>query len=163
MHVTFAPRGILQIDDARIIFRNFAGEASPYNDKGKRNFAVVIPDQETADALIAEGWKVKIKPPREEGEEPFRTLQVKVQFNDFGPKVYLTSGSANVELSEETVHRLDRIDIASCDLDIRPYDWERPDGTSGRSAYLQSIHVVQKVDRFASRFEDDGEPPFDVD
>ena len=26
MHLTFAPKGILQIDDARICFRNFRGE-----------------------------------------------------------------------------------------------------------------------------------------
>jgi len=163
MRVTFAPRGILQIDDARIVFRNFAGEASAYNEKGKRNFAVVIPDQETADALIAEGWKVKVRPPRTEDEEPFRTLPVKVAFNDFGPRVYLTSGGANIELNEDTVHRLDKIEIASCDMDIRPHDWSRPDGNSGRSAYLQTIHVVQKVDRFAARFNRDDEPPFDVE
>lgn len=165
MELTIAPNGVLQIDDARITHKNFRGEGSAYNEKGKRNFSLIIPTQEMADALIAEGWRVKQRPPREEGEEPFRYLPVKVQFNDFGPAVWLTSGDADHKLGEDEVHRLDRVAIAKCDMDIRPYDWSRPDGSSGRSAYLQSIHVVQKVmDRFAARFENrNDEPPFDVE
>lgn len=160
MHVTIAPKGILQIDDARIVYRNFAGEESAFNRKGDRNFSVVIPDEETAEALKAEGWNVKVRPPREEGGTPFMHLSVKVAFNEYGPAVYLTSGDADHRLDESTVHRLDKIDIATVDLDIRPYDWSRPNGESGRSAYLQSIHVTQKVDRFASRFRRD-EPEHD--
>ena len=167
MELVIAPNGVLQIDNARITHKNFRGEGNPYNEKGKRNFSLIIPNEEIAEMLINEGWRVKVRPPREEGEEPFRYLPVKVQFNDFGPAVWLTSGNADHKLGEDEVHRLDRLGIERCDMDIRPYDWSRPDGSSGRSAYLQSIHVVQKVtDRFAERFEsrrDDDEPPFDVD
>ena len=163
MEIAIAPNGVLQIDNARITHKNFAGEASAYNEKGKRNFSVIIPNQEIADMLIADGWRVKVRPPREEGEEPFRYLPVKVQFNDFGPNVYLISGNARIELDEDSVHRLDRVAIANCDLDIRPYDWSRPDGSKGRSAYLQGIEVTQRVtDRFAERYNNN-DVPFDVD
>lgn len=155
MNVTFAPRGILQIDDCRIIYRNFSGAPSKFNREGDRNFGVVIPDQETADMLIAEGWNVKIKPPREEGEAPFMFLPVKVKFNSRGPAVYLVSGSRRTKISEDCIDMLDNIDILSVDLDVRPYDWEMMDGKSGRTAYLQSIQVTQDVDRFEARYSED--------
>lgn len=151
MNITFAPRGILQIDDARIIHRNFAGVGSKFNREGDRNFSLVIEDQDIADKLIEEGWNVKIKEPREEGDVPFMFLPVKVKFNDRGPSVYLKSGPTNcVRLDEDTIDCLDNVDILSVDLDIRPYDWE-VNGKVGRTAYLQSIYVTQEVDRFAER------------
>ena len=156
MHTTFAPRGILQIDDARIIYRNFAGEATKFNRAGDRNFAVVIPDQETADALVDQGWNVKIKPPREDGDDPFMFLPVKIKFNNNGPRVYLRTGSRRNRLDEESICCLDDIDIESVDLDIRPYDWE-VNGKHGRTAYLQGAEIFQKLDRFTARFEEEKE------
>ena len=162
MNLTFAPRGILQIDDARIIYRNFAGAASKFNREGDRNFSIVIPDQEMADALVNEGWNVKIKAPREDGDVPFMTLPVKVKFNDRGPNVYLQTGNRMNRLDEDSIACLDQIDIVSVDLDVRPYDWVLYEGTKdekrGRSAYLQSIKVVQDVDRFACRFAEEEYP-----
>lgn len=157
MKITFAPRGILQIDDARIVYRNFSGAASKYNREGDRNFAVVITDEDIKDRLIEEGWNVKIKAPREEGETPFMFLPVKIKFNDRGPIVYLVSGRKKTQLDEETVDILDNIDIAGVDLDVRPYDWE-VNGKSGRSAYLHSICVTQEVDRFADRYAEEESP-----
>lgn len=154
MELTFAPREILQIDDAHIIYRNFSGEGSKYNREGDRNFAVIIPEQEMADALIERGWNVKIKPPREEGEEPFIYLPVKIKFNSRGPRVYLVSGSRKNQLDEETISLLDDIDIAGVDLDIRPYDWD-VNGKQGRTAYLQGMCVTQELDRFARRIDDE--------
>lgn len=148
MRITFAPRDILQIDDARIIYRNFAGRGDKYNREGDRNFAVVIPDEEMAAQLTDLGWNVKIKPAREDGDAPFMFLPVKVKFNDRGPNVYLKTGNVQNRLDEESVGLLDNIDIIGVDLDIRPFDWD-VNGKQGRTAYLQSIRVVQDVDRFA--------------
>ena len=149
MHLTFAPREILQIDEARIIYRNFSGVGSKFNREGDRNFAVVIPDQELADELVERGWNVKIKPPRDEDESPFMYLPVKVKFNDRGPNCYMVSRGNMVRLNEETIDTLDHIEIDFSDLDIRPFDWE-VNGKTGRTAYLQSIRVHQRInDRFA--------------
>ena len=157
MNVTFAPKGILQIDDAKIIFRNFRGEGSKFNREGDRNFAILIDDSDIADALAKEGWNVKIKPPREEGDTPFMYLPVKVKFSGYGPKVYLETGDRQNKLDEESVSCLDDIDIRSVDLDIRPYDWE-VQGKTGRTAYLQSIRVIQEVDRFQRVSSPDNKP-----
>lgn len=157
MNITFAPRGILQIDEARIIFRNFTGRATQYNREGDRNFAVVIPDEELADTLIKDGWNVKIKDPREEGDTPFMFLPVKIKFNDHGPNVYLKTGKVTNRLDEEAIDCLDDIDIVSVDLDIRPYDWE-VNGNTGRSAYLQTIRVTQEIDRFAAMYAAEESP-----
>lgn len=156
MEITFAPRGILQIDDARIIFRNFSGEPSKYNREGDRNFALVIPNSDLAERLSEDGWNVKINDPREEGDDPFIYLPIKVKFNEKGPNVYLISGSRKNKLDEESVGILDDIDIRSVSMDIRPYDWE-VNGKTGRAAYLQSIEVIQEIDRFAARYAEEDE------
>lgn len=166
MELNFAPRGIIEINDARICFRNFRGEGGKFNKEGDRNFAVIIPNQEMADALIEDtnqygvGWNVKIKAPREEGDEPFMYLPVKVKFNERGPAVYLQSGKNRVKLDEESVSMLDEIDISNVDMDIRPYD-DAINDKPFRSAYLQSILVRQEIDRFAARFAEEESPSED--
>ena len=173
MHVNFVrnPRKnnqteMLQIDDARLTFRNFSGAPDDYTREGDRSFSLIIPNQEIADALMEDknllgvGWNVKIKPPYEEGGQPFMHMKVKVKFNDRGPAVYLKSGDNVRMLNESTVGILDKIDIQSVDLDIRPYDDEGRFGPF-RTAYLQSIHVTQKIDRFAARYANDKSYPFD--
>ena len=154
MKLTYAPRGILQIDEARIVYRNFRGEGSKFNREGDRNFAVVIPNQEIADELIEAGWNVKIKPPRDEDDTPFMYLPVKIKFSERGPHIYLVTGRAQNKLDEDSVSIIDDIDIVSVDLDIRPYDWE-VNGKSGRTAYLQSMRVTQDADRFAAAYMDE--------
>lgn len=157
MNVTFAPRGILQIDDARIIYRNFSGVGSKYNREGDKNFAVLITDEGIADELVKNGWNVRIKDPREEGESPFMYLPVKIKFSDRGPNAYLLTGKKLNKLDEETIGILDAIDILSVDLDVRPYDWE-VNGKEGRTAYLQSIRVIQDIDRFAAQYAEEEGP-----
>lgn len=155
MNVTFAPRGRVQIDGARITYKNFRGEGSAYNRAGERNFAIIIPSREVMDALVNEGWNVRVKPPKSEEEDEFMYLPVKVKFNERGPICYLKSGKNAIRLDEDTIHKLDEILIDNVDLDIRPYDWNI-NGKEGRTAYLEAIEVTQKVvDRFAGRYAEE--------
>lgn len=161
--VTNGNREILQIDDARIAYRNFRGEGSKYNREGDRNFVVIIPNQDIADALINDknqygvGWNVKIKPPRDEDDQPFIYLPVKVKFTEKGPKIYLESGSSRNTLDEGKVAMIDDIDISRVDLDVRPYD-DIINGKPFRAAYLQSMRVVQNIDRFQALYAEEEYP-----
>ena len=154
MELTFAPRGILQIDniDGRdIMFRNFEGRGDKFNREGDRNFSLRINNRDTADALIREGWNVRVKPARDEDEDDFMRLPIKLKFTDFGPNVYLWTGNRRNVLDEETIGMLDQIEIESVNMDVRPYNWT-VNGRDGRTAYLQTIEVFQRVDRFAARY-----------
>lgn len=173
MEVTFAPHK-LEINNARITCRNFKGEEGRYNREGDRSFLLVIAGgtldddksirnvsaEEMADALKSDvnrmgvGWNVKIKMPKEDGDEPFMYLPVKVKFNDYGPRVYLKSGVHTTQLDEESVGSLDGIEIRNVDLDIRPYD-DEIHGKPFRSAYLQGMCVTQEIDRFAARLAEE--------
>lgn len=166
MNITFAPRGILQIDNARITYRNFSGIGNKFNREGDRNFSLIIEDgyvdneprsdQEICDILKADtnkygvGWNVKVKKYDDGGV--FMHLPVKLRFTD-STRVYLKTNDKLVELDEESVSMLDNIDISNVDLDIRPYDDTMVSGPF-RAAYVQSICVTQNVDRFKARYED---------
>jgi hypothetical protein len=152
MELTKAPNGHLQIDGARICYRNFAGVAKEYNEAGERNFSLIIPDQELAQDLIDDGWKVIVKEPRDPDDSPFIHMPVKVRFGANGIPAYLISGRARIALDEHTISRLDKIQIERVDLDIRPFDWKKGN-RSGRAAYLHAIRVYQKIDRFTAEYE----------
>ena len=162
MEITFAPKGIMQIDDARIIFKNFEGRGDKFNRDGDRNFSLLIEDPNTAEAMKREGWNVKIKEGRDPDEGPFMRLPVKVKFTDYGPTVYLNSAGNVVKLNEESIGCLDNIEIETVNMDIRPYDWE-VNGKTGRTAYLQSMEVVQRIDRFAAKYGNNRRDDFDDD
>lgn len=154
MQVKFR-KNILEIEDARIIYRNFEGVASKFNREGDRNFAVIVPNDEIKDILVEAGWNVKIKPPRDEDDTPFMFIPVKVKFNNRGPAAYLRSGETVTRLNEETIGILDEIDIQSVSMDLRPYDWD-VNGKTGRTAYLQAIDVIQNIDRFGDMYAKEG-------
>ena len=153
MELFIAPGDILQIDNARICFRNFRGAGDMYNREGDRNFALIIDTIEDYEKIRELGYNAKAKPANDEGEDDFMFLPVKLNYNyKCGPNAYLITNANKVELTEETIGAIDEIDIIRVDLDIRPYDWKLPNGKCGRSAQLKSIRVVQAPpdDRFAS-------------
>ena len=164
MNLTITNRGIVQIDGARIIFRNFSGRGTQYNREGDRNFCVVIDDEDIANRLIEEGFNVKIRQPREEGEEPFMYMKVNVKYHPKGseyerlnPVACLITGRNRNMLDEESICCLDSIDIENVDLDLSGSNWN-VQGRSGRSAYLSKIYVTQELDRFATRYAEDEFP-----
>jgi len=142
----------ITIEGARILFRNFRGEAQKYNPAGRRNFCVIL-DYDLADQLKKDGWNVKTLNPRDEEDEPQPYLQVKVQYGARPPKVVMLSGKNRTPLDEGSIDILDWAEIENVDLTIRPYQYD-VNGKSGVSAYLKSMYVTIVQDYLEDKYSD---------
>lgn len=150
----------VNISDAQLLFRNFAGKEAMYNPKGRRNFCVVL-DDDLAEKMAADGWNVKYLKPREPGDEPKPYIKVNVAYHRSPPRITLLAGPNQELLTEETVALIDYADIKMVDLTITPYHWEQDDGRSGVSAYLKVMYVTIIEDVWAAKYRED--VPYDPD
>lgn len=143
------------IEGARIIFRNFAGRQTQFNEAGKRNFSVVL-DPGIAEKLKAEGWNVKQKEARDEGDLPLFHLPVTLRFDGkTPPRLILISSRGRNTLNEELAEMIDYADFDTIDLIIRPYDWKmRGTGNTGRKAMLHSFYGKLTEDVLQRKYAD---------
>jgi hypothetical protein len=145
------------VEDARIIFRNFAGKEGQYNREGDRNFAVVL-TPEIAEQMLTDGWNVRQLEPREEGDEPTPYIQIAVSFKNRPPRVVMLTSTTRTQLDEEAVDVLDWADIQTADLIARGYDWS-VNGKTGTKAYLQSLFVTIEEDALERKYAINENPP----
>lgn len=155
----------IEIEGARLIFPNFSGRGDQYNREGDRNFGVVIPDTELALTLQEDGWNIHALRPRNEGDDPTYWLPVAVKYGDYPPHIYMISGRKKVLMDEKTIGLLDDVEIECVDAIIRPYNWSTAQG-SGVKAYIKTMYVVCRRDRFAAKYDfdeitNDEEEPFE--
>lgn len=141
----------LIMENAKIRFRNFAGRPDEYTREGDRSFALVIEDEDLANKLREDGWNVKMRLPKEEGDEPWYYLKVKVNFNGIPPKIVEVTSLNRVALNEDTVGILDTAELKSVDVEVSPYHWEIG-GRSGITAYLKTMYATIEEDPFAAKY-----------
>lgn len=146
------PDNNLMIENARIVFRNFAGKEGMYNREGDRNFCVIL-EPEVAAQLADDGWNVKTLKSREDGEEPTPYIQVSVGFKVRPPLVVMISSQGRNTLSEDNLEVLDWVDVANVDLIITPYEW-LVNGKSGVKAYLKSMYLTIEEDALSLKYRD---------
>jgi hypothetical protein len=140
------------IEDARILFRNFAGKEGKFNREGDRNFAVILTD-EVAKQMLDDGWNVKFLKAREEDEADQPYIQVSVNFRGRPPRIVMITSRGRTPLTEREVEILDWADIRKVDLILNPYEWEIGD-KSGIKAYLQSLFITIIEDPLELKYAD---------
>jgi len=111
-----------RLDDATIMFRNFAGKKTQFNAEGQRNFCIDLTGEDI-DALIGMGWNVKWLKPKEEGDEPRPFLKVAISYMFKPPRIVLVKSNGQVNLSEDMLEILDFAELTKVDLIVRGWHW----------------------------------------
>lgn len=142
MELRFINNNNIQVDHARIIYRNFSGQNSKF--PNSHGFALLIDDENVAHALADAGWTVHIKPAKEPGDIPFMYVQVTVKYDPRTTIVMQTGNELRI-LDENTMGIIDNIEIEDISMDLHL--------SRKGAAYMNNLRVTQKVNRFRQEYE----------
>lgn len=145
------------IEDAKLVFKNFAGKEDQYNREGDRNFSAILPE-DVALEMEKDGWNVKRLKDREDDEGNVDPgdyyIQVAVNFKHKPPRVVMISSTSRTPLSEDAVEVLDWASLSTVDFIARAYEWT-VNGKSGIKAYLQSLYATIEEDELDRKYAED--------
>ena len=160
--------GDAKLEDVRIVFRNFSGIEKEFNEKGKRNFSIVL-NPDVAAAMKADGWNVRERQPKPRDDDPnpdiMLHLPVSVSYKGRPPAIWMITSRGRTHLDEDTVGLLDFADITKVDVILHPYAWEAA-GNTGIKAYVRSMFVTILEDDLELKYAgipDIGGQPAEVD
>lgn len=150
--------GLITIENARVLYRNFSGIEKEYNRLGDKNFCVIIPDRGVAEVMAEDGYNIKQYMPKLDDDEvaddvlgePF--VQVKVSWKGRAPEIYMIGEQTRTRnrLDESMVPLLDQVEIVIADLVVSPYNWKPGHVT----AYLRKMFVVIHEDALDLKYAD---------
>ncbi len=149
----------INVENAKLIYRNFSGKASQFQPEGKRTCSIIL-DEEQATQFLELGMNCKQMRIREDEDgnpEPqMYHLPLEAKFANYPPDIYIVmdDGSDNPwlkKLNEDTVACLDYSRITNCDLQIQPYNYEFA-GRSGVKAYISKMYVTLEMDDLEDRY-----------
>lgn len=142
--------GNLVLQDVRILFPNFSGVKKQFNPEGKRNIAVVIPN-ELAPQLLEDGWNVKSMPSTDDYEETWY-LKVNITYGPYPPMIYMITNQKTL-LDESTISLLDMGYITNADVIINASAYD-VNGKTGISAYLKKGYFEIEQDELDLKHAD---------
>lgn len=134
---------IENLTNRNIIYRNFSGKPSQYNKNGDRKFTIVIDDPEVAQRLSSYGWNIKVRPSKNDGEEPFCTLDVRVRLDlEWAkPKIKQFTRNSSMWVTEGNIGNFDDVEFERVDIVLRQYAWKNVRGESGIAAQLSEMYA----------------------
>ncbi len=145
----------LVLRDIRMLYKNFPGKKSDYNDEGQRNFSVWLTNAQ-AMHLQQLGWNPKlIKRTADRPEEDREWhLKVNVSYNNVPPRIFLITKSTNSRnpIDEEFVHRLQGGVYDKVDVTLSPYNHKMNGG--GVTAYLRTMYCILHEDPLDLEYAD---------
>jgi hypothetical protein len=138
-------------EDAKLIFRNFAGIEREFNSEGDRNFSIVV-EPERAQRMLKEGWRIKQLKPRPGEEEGDYHLKVKVKYkekdpdekNPRDPKIVVITSKNRTEWGQREAGNLDVADIGKADVLVNGW-WSDMAG-GGYGGFLKTAFITLRED-----------------
>ena len=147
--------GNIRVDNAIIIFKNFAGKPTNLNPAGgKRTFNLVV-TPEMGERLRAQGWNIKQRE-LDSGDILYYTEIVVNDQSAYPPKLFKLSEfmgqKSMTPLKPEHYYKLDQDNLTNVDLEIHPYTHNR--GFQGATkGYLKSLWAsIESINDFGGKY-----------
>lgn len=144
--------GNLTFEGKKMMFLNFSGVEGPYNEAGVRSFCLVL-EPEEAQAMEQQGWNIKSRAARDEGDPDVFYVNVAVSYRNRPPRIVLITKRGRTTLPEDLIGMLDWANVEYVDCIINPYSWAKGGG-SGIKAYLKSIYVIIAEDELERKYNE---------
>ena len=141
------------IRNAELFFKNFSGRVDNYNRDGRRYFNVYIDDPAVAQQMNEEGWRIRVRQPRDPSEPVRNYIKVFVSYRYGTPKIIRRLNGVDYFLNEDTVGILDSDVITEALVQFHPASKDKaPDGLY--SAYLDQMVAFVEEDEFQKAYKD---------
>lgn len=136
---------IKDLQNRNLIWRNFAGAKNDFNKDGVRKFTLLIDDPEDAQMLIANGWNVKRRLPKNSNDpdDAFYTLEVRIRFDlkFLRTDIVQYTKAGKVRVNPDNIGNFDFADFEMAFLYLRPYVYQKNGGGTGIAAQVEEMRV----------------------
>jgi hypothetical protein len=150
----------VELEDVEVFWSwsYFDGREGPYNAPGEYNFTIFLPES-TARELLDIGWNVRERDPREEGDEPRWTLEIKISDKYGMPKAFLIKENREGVKRKFPMEKIEQFKEVrreytdQINVIITPSRWVNGNRT-GVTAYVKEFYAEIQESNLAKKYED---------